>query len=56
MSLASQKSRKAKLAKLKVQQQTLCKKAELALQQRELEFLVAEVRLEGEITATEAED
>ena len=47
MSSASQKSRKAKLAKLKVQQQTLCNEAELALQQRDLEFCVAEVRLEG---------
>ena len=56
LSSASQKSRKAKLAKLKVQQQTMRKEAELLLQQQKLEFRVAEVRLEGEIAAAEAED
>ena len=56
VSSASQKSRKAKLAKLKVQQQTMRKEADLLLQQQQLEFRVAEVRLEGEIAAAEAED
>ena len=56
VSSASQKSRKAKLAKLKVRQQTMRREAELLLQQQQLEFRVAEVRLEGEIAAAEAED